>query len=167
VIIPYITFVNIATAPSHFIFSKHTVAFHNLFKHCLKFKLTGFFVKISVPQLFFADISNLSQDVAIDKKKCYNNQAVWREVLSNRVNVSPTPQLNSRVMPCVSDAFHWIVNNQSVSNDGDKFRDVISLVDHVQIFVTGSLYLVGMVLKLLEDDKLINDTRTMSHSPQS
>ena len=70
-------------------------------------------------------------------------------------------------MPCVSDAFHWIVNNQSVSNDGDTFRDVISLVDHVQIFVTGSLYLVGMVLKLLEDDKLIHDTRTMSLSPQS
>ena len=54
-------------------------------------------------------------------------------------------------MPCVSDAFHWIIDNHSVSTDDDTlFRDVISPVDHVQIFVTGSLYLVGMILKLLE-----------------
>ncbi|CAB4037574.1 ---NA---, partial [Paramuricea clavata] len=81
---------------------------------------------------------------------------VWREVLSHYTLSDPrTPELDSQVFSCVSDAFHCVIGNQNVSTDDNtSLRDVISRVDHVQIFVTGSLYLVGMVLKLLEADSV-------------
>ena len=106
--------------------------------------------------ILLVDISNFCQDVEIDKKKCYINQDVWWEAVSGHVhsNISSsrrTPEHTSRVFSCVSDAFHWIVGNRNVSTDDyPSLRGVISRVDHVQIFVTGSLYLVGMMLQLLE-----------------
>lgn len=66
-----------------------------------------------------------------------------------------TAEPNTRVFSCVLDAFNWIVGDQNASNIEDRsFRDSISRVDHVQIFVTGSLHLVGIVLKLIEVDNL-------------
>ena len=62
-----------------------------------------------------------------------------------------TLEQNSRVFGCVTDAVHWVVNDRDASITSRKatLPDVISRADHVQILVTGSLYLVGMVMKVL------------------
>ena len=60
---------------------------------------------------------------------------------------------NSCVFPCVTDAVHWVINDRDASIISPKptlpLPDIISRADHLQIFVTGSLFLVGMVMKVL------------------
>ena len=104
------------------------------------------------------DITNFSQDIETDKKKCYLNQNVWSEVLSDISSNSGTGNLNSQVFPCVFDAFHWIVGDLNAPSESmTSLRDVMPRADHVQVFVTGSLYLVGMVLSLLKEVDRVNE----------
>ncbi|XP_028408345.1 folylpolyglutamate synthase, mitochondrial-like isoform X2 [Dendronephthya gigantea] len=103
-------------------------------------------------QLTTSDTYSFYTDKEKEKKKCHEIQDIWREVLSfhKHSDVSPihTSELNSRVFTCVSDAFHWVVDNQN--DPGSSLRNVIGGVEHVQVFVTGSLLLVSLVLQLLE-----------------
>ena len=79
-------------------------------------------------------------------------------MLSNLSSNSGTPNVNSRVFPCVYDAFHWIVGDPNASPESiTSLCDVISRADHVQVCVTGSLYLVGMVLSLLKEADGVNE----------
>lgn len=95
----------------------------------------------------FSDTLRLSQNYEEDRKQCYRNEEIWRLL-------HPSYCPPSKVFPCVSDAIVWLLNCPSslLGKHHASCNENISLHKHKQVFVTGSLYLVGMVLKSLECD---------------
>ena len=63
----------------------------------------------------------------------------------------------SSIFPCVAHALQWIVNGQdplieSLPNKKFPVPDVVAGATRVQVLVTGSLRLVGSVMKVLGSD---------------
>ncbi|XP_077866772.1 folylpolyglutamate synthase, mitochondrial-like [Saccoglossus kowalevskii] len=95
---------------------------------------------------------------------CEKNRQVWK-ILDEKVeldSLSPLPARPPRIesdtaprFDCVKHALQWISCGKDLrmskprSEDPTPLQSIVE-ADHVQVLVTGSLYLVGCVIKVLE-----------------
>ena len=110
--------------------------------------------------MLILDVLSFSFVPEYERNRCYEIQKTWKQLLQSYASDCDEPLNtlvgNSRVFACVTDALHWSLNGRDPSIFAPRplstLPDIISCADHIQILVTGSLYLSGLVMEALGPD---------------
>jgi len=101
-----------------------------------------------------ADQTKKASDDSSSRKTCLTNLRAWREMQSNSKPSSPTPP--SIYLESIQDSLNFvdISRDDAIFSDGNEVTRPAWLTQghHVQVLATGSLYLVGGILKLVDPD---------------
>lgn len=121
----------------------------------------------------FTDLTNFNISRDSRLKKCDELQQKWLQLIYNVAEEKPEhvaeqPGIDvclaedlhgsrSAVFPSISSAIRWIAMRrepdiESVDDVGPVYPLVMQESDHVQVLISGSLHLVGGVLKFLGPD---------------
>jgi len=113
-----------------------------------------------------ADQTKKSVDDSWNRKTCMDNIEAWQRVVRDRTNSDGTTTETDEIiyLQSIRDSLDYLnVNHtEKIYCEGEEVQRPIWLVpgNHVQVLGTGSLYLVGGILKLVDPDldgMLLND----------
>ncbi|KFM74106.1 Folylpolyglutamate synthase, mitochondrial, partial [Stegodyphus mimosarum] len=131
--------------------------------------------RLTVTKDSSSDLSNFLVDPEKEMQQCITNKEIWNHLIrsmhENELNLAldgnSTPQVkpeisafnseNSLLFSCLSSAINWLnrfdsaITHKHVLNDkNDIYAQMLNNASHIQVLVTGSLHLVGGVLKLIQ-----------------
>ncbi|XP_035211549.1 folylpolyglutamate synthase, mitochondrial-like isoform X2 [Stegodyphus dumicola] len=131
--------------------------------------------RLTVTKDSSSDLSNFLVEPEKEMQQCITNKEIWNHLIrsmhENELNLAlngnSTPQVkpeisafnseNSLLFSCLSSAINWlnrfdsVVTHECDINDkNDIFAQMLNNASHIQVLVTGSLHLVGGVLKLIQ-----------------
>lgn len=117
---------------------------------------------------FFKDLTNFTVTRDNQLRWCVENQRVWMALRGAGYQAHPIGSLDddhviqngqddgpySTIFPCVAQAIRWITAGRDplippIQNNDLELPESITKASRIQLLITGSLHLVGTVMKVL------------------
>ncbi|GAB1597943.1 folylpolyglutamate synthase, mitochondrial-like [Argonauta hians] len=143
--------------------ARNSFSLLNLLKDC-DFDLAVFTPNICYREEVISDQLKLAVTSADASKVCQTNEKLWYELQSNKdyddKNTQPasntSPVCKTHVFESIYDCIVWCSQgkDKALSKHLSKISltpSILTEADHIQVLVTGSLYLVGGVLTVFKD----------------